>query len=541
MHACLLIPEIVKLIFTSLRVYSTDGYLVNFGDHYFQRVAQRSLAALSQVCRSFKEIALDTLWIKLDNLEPLFACLPRDLWTMTGDRKLLIQRPVTAADWSVFEQYASRVRILGNTHSNLFGGIDAEFVHAMMGFCSQSLVPNLRTLCCKGCPDVLQSCMRYLLGPNLIHLLLVPPTEGFWSNIMPSVLSGLGRHSPQLEVVEFVGPYAMCPRVSELALCGLTRLQKATLVLPSRGDMSWLSRLVGLQQLRITLTGFLPPLISQFRTSYLDELVVHSFSLTSSGNSVAGWVVPCRQLQLVPAFPEPATAIECALRIFDKRLLFDVLERFILDVVVEPADHIDNAFTLQTFTPLMHFSGLKEVDLSAFCMSLLNDDALGSIVKSWPRLECLYLGTKCFWRTPPNITFRGLVALLSTCPSLRNLGLVFDATKVDSLTAEKLGCGVCNTNITSFHVGFSPIEQPLQVAASLSAVLPCLGEINVESLLSRGTDRVAREAKWGEVLEHINHTLISRQESNATGLETRLRRGGLRERARVASNYWLRF
>lgn len=389
----------------------------------------------------------------------------------------------------------------------------------MMGFCSQSLlVPNLRTLYCKGYHHGLHLCMRYLLGPNLVYLLFVPPSEGLGSNNMPSALSDIHRYSPQLEVVEFVGPHAMCPPVgSELALCGLTRLRKVTLVAQTRGDFSWLSRLVGLQELRITFTGILPPLISQFRTSYLDKLVIHSFSLTSSGDSVAGWVVPCRQLQLIPVCAESAVAMECALRKLDKCLLFDVLEHILLDVTFKPVDHIDNAFTLQTFTPLMRFSGLKEVDLSTFCMSLLDDDALGSIVKSWPHLECLQLGNKCFWQLPPKITFRGLVALLSTCSNLRKLGLVFDATKIDSPAAEKLGLGVCNTNITSFHVGCSPIEQPLQVAVALSAVLPCLREFSgVLSLLSRGLDQVARVAKWEEVSEYIKHTLIKKRGGNGT-------------------------
>lgn len=95
MHACLLIPEIVKLIFTNVHVYDTDEYLVNFVDLYSKLATRRyvagrhSLAALSRVCRSFKDIALDALWVKLDSLEPLFACLPRDLWTMTDDRKLV--------------------------------------------------------------------------------------------------------------------------------------------------------------------------------------------------------------------------------------------------------------------------------------------------------------------------------------------------------------------------------------------------------------------------------------------------------------------
>ncbi|KAG0695997.1 hypothetical protein DFH29DRAFT_764323, partial [Suillus ampliporus] len=91
---------------------------------------------------------------------------------------------------------------------------------------------------------------------------------------------------------------------------------------------------------------------------------------------------------------------------------------------------------------------------------------------SWPRLECLRLGTRYCWSTPPKITLRGIVTLLSSCPKLRGLGLVFDATTVDPLTDEKLGGGVCNTNITSFDVGSSPIERPLQVAVALSAILP---------------------------------------------------------------------
>ncbi|KAG1729599.1 hypothetical protein EDD22DRAFT_810588, partial [Suillus occidentalis] len=84
-------------------------------------------------------------------------------------------------------------------------------------------------------------------------------------------------------------------------------------------------------------------------------------------------------------------------------------------------------------------------------------------------LERLYLGCEHFWSTPPKITFRGLVTLLSTCPNLKGLGLVFDATKLIPPTA--IG-DVCNTNIISFHVGFSPIDQTLEVSTVLSAILP---------------------------------------------------------------------
>ncbi|KAG1836008.1 hypothetical protein DFJ58DRAFT_627214, partial [Suillus subalutaceus] len=92
---------------------------------------------------------------------------------------------------------------------------------------------------------------------------------------------------------------------------------------------------------------------------------------------------------------------------------------------------------------------------------------------SWLRLECLDLGTIYSWQTPPTNTFQDIVTLLSSCPNLRKLGLVFDTTMIDPPTTEKPGGGICNANITTFWVGCSL----LPVAAVLSAILPCLRKL----------------------------------------------------------------
>ena len=113
--------------------------------------------------------------------------------------------------------------------------------------------------------------------------------------------------------------------------------------------------------------------------------------------------------------------------------------------------------TLCTWNNHLLCDGLQEFQL--FQPQTGDDDALGSVVMSWPHLECLYLGNRYFWKTRPSITFRGLMALLSSCPILETLGLALDATKGDLPEAEKPGGEVCNTKITSFGVGFSPIEQ----------------------------------------------------------------------------------
>ncbi|KAG0700958.1 hypothetical protein DFH29DRAFT_806899, partial [Suillus ampliporus] len=107
------------------------------------------------------------------------------------------------------------------------------------------------------------------------------------------------------------------------------------------------------------------------------------------------------------------------------------------------------------------------------------------------------------WDIKPMITFRGLVTLISSCPNLRKLGLVFDATTVDLPTAEKPGGGVCNTNITTFDVGCSPIEHPLPVAVALSAILPCVGQFNTE-LVELVEDKEERQTKWDEVSKFIS-------------------------------------
>jgi hypothetical protein len=86
-HTCLLIPEILRHIFSDIYLSGTEGGL----QYYWERgsvqpergVARRSLVALSCVCRSFKDVALDILWAELENLEPLFTSLPRGLWTLT--------------------------------------------------------------------------------------------------------------------------------------------------------------------------------------------------------------------------------------------------------------------------------------------------------------------------------------------------------------------------------------------------------------------------------------------------------------------------
>jgi hypothetical protein len=65
-HVCLLPPEILLNIFTTIR---ED----NPGE------ASRTVASLASTCRTFKEPALDVLWENISGVKPLLSCLPESV------------------------------------------------------------------------------------------------------------------------------------------------------------------------------------------------------------------------------------------------------------------------------------------------------------------------------------------------------------------------------------------------------------------------------------------------------------------------------
>ncbi|OJA18012.1 hypothetical protein AZE42_08959 [Rhizopogon vesiculosus] len=241
---------------------------------------------------------------------------------------------------------------------------------------------------------------------------------------MSSIISGPGRHSPPLKVIAL---HQAPAQVSEIALCGLSHLQRVSFTF--RIDDAF-----------------------QFRTSStLDIPDVHSSTFNLCVELVDQWVVPCKHLYLYTKFAVTAPAVEHALYKLNNRVLCDDLEEYQLFTL----DHVNYYINMHSAYTLMRFFSLKS---------------------SWPYLERLNIGTTYVCTARPKIAFQGLVTVLN----LKTLSLVFDATKLHPLTTEKPGGGVCNTNITTFDVGCSPIDEPLQVAVALSAILPWLTEINAE-------------------------------------------------------------
>ena len=76
-HRALLVSEILCLIFDFIRLFDESPE----SEHKWDRDSgKRTLASLARTCRTLSEPALDALWMRLDNLDPLIKVLPRRMW-----------------------------------------------------------------------------------------------------------------------------------------------------------------------------------------------------------------------------------------------------------------------------------------------------------------------------------------------------------------------------------------------------------------------------------------------------------------------------
>ncbi|KDQ53431.1 hypothetical protein JAAARDRAFT_39463 [Jaapia argillacea MUCL 33604] len=108
-----------------------------------------SLVSLARSSRSFLEPALDVLWYKLLHTEPLLKLLPAlEVSKEETDNELVsyydVSYPPEEQDWTRFDYYARRIRILDFYHE---GEIDCAIYSRLARYTtSPNLIPSLRSL-----------------------------------------------------------------------------------------------------------------------------------------------------------------------------------------------------------------------------------------------------------------------------------------------------------------------------------------------------------------------------------------------------------
>ncbi|KAE9403426.1 hypothetical protein BT96DRAFT_990285 [Gymnopus androsaceus JB14] len=130
--------------------------------------------------------------------------------------------------------------------------------------------------------------------------------------------------------------------------------------------------------------------------------------------------------------------------------------------------------TFDVLRPLLSCSKIRSFEVDVLHPLSLDDADIELFAQSCPCLETLYLGPVPGILASDNLkklSFRSLLHLALHCPQIRNLYLYLDAEHIPE-GFENVSATATFTRLCYFGVGFSPIQDPAQVARVLASFLP---------------------------------------------------------------------
>jgi hypothetical protein len=125
------------------------------------------------------------------------------------------------------------------------------------------------------------------------------------------------------------------------------------------------------------------------------------------------------------------------------------------------------------------------------CPILLDDKDIADMTRSWPNLEVLRLDP---WSPQSRVTHVGLTAVLSNCPGLRILHLIWDAFEVPSSDERYVLDGV--QSLTLSHLGVargSEVGDPRDVVWFIKHIAPKLKKMELWAILGSPSAELWRE------------------------------------------------
>ncbi|KAH0826689.1 hypothetical protein J3R83DRAFT_5080 [Lanmaoa asiatica] len=495
MHGCLNIVEVQRAIFREIHP---------------QYKGLATLARLARTCRAFNSTALDVLWATLDSFVYLIQALPRDLWKIEpADRRMSFQRPMSLRDWEIFFRYSSRIRILfqsvGPEIFTQCSNLGDDVIFALSTPPSYGpLIPYLRTLHWDKPNRKYASLLRLLLTPSLVSLelsycALRSPEVSILTSIgtvCPSLKTlGIISHKPFANILDAKGEKIL----SEALLC-LHSLE--SLICPALDETAivHLSHLPLLVELSLELQldfqlEKVKPYVAPPAFASVQSLTLHSSALST----LTSLLEPMRFKPSSVSFVVASTPTPDALRLFFLALVSacgsEQLSRISLTTSSERQRGIPPQQTRSNST--------------APCDIAIDDDAITTLTKHWPKLTVLLLNAKSGWGITSRVTHHGLITLVSRWAALTDLALAVDFSEIDGphvdIPESRPGNGVTNDKCLVANFVTSAIMYPVTVAAFLSDICPELEAIKSSwnhSILGTDVDLdemdIYRE-RWEEV------------------------------------------
>ncbi|KAJ7105967.1 hypothetical protein C8R44DRAFT_745618 [Mycena epipterygia] len=459
MFRALEIPEILDAIFAET--------------HNGLATRMRPLAALARTCRAFQELALDQLWRSQNTLHNIIRCLPTDLWEENLWQETRINPRQSRFSTHIWELLATLA----------------------LNMPEHVLLPNLRVLRFWGAQaevDFPSRCL--LLNPSLRHLSWPIPITPSNLALLPILvrdcllLTTLDASNPD----SGVHPTPDLLHLQRLVLSTFTRalnhLEDITLEQPgtSTAESTEHPRFQALRnlELRISELAVAASYFSAFFNYSLDRLCISTKSLAMNSTIAALYAAVSSHVA------------HDTLRILEiGNPAHPLLEGLPIPAREDVPQYLVNGHALR---PLFEFSNLTSLTLHAPVGFDIDDATAWLMAPAWPQLTNLYMDTATSVIHPPSLTLRGLSAFARHCPLLKRLGMVFDGRHVPPIddTAE------IRISLDYFHVGASPVYDPLSVATFISAIFG--DDIAISSLVldDEGNNTLDDWDPDAEIFEH---------------------------------------
>jgi hypothetical protein len=148
--------------------------------------------------------------------------------------------------------------------------------------------------------------------------------------------------------------------------------------------------------------------------------------------------------------------------------------------------------------PLLSFSDLTHVEISAPAGFDLDDATIADMVRAWLHVQTLKFHASNF-HVQSNVTLAGLLSLAQYCLQLSHLELSLDASTVSQWEAQKMNTKrVRQSRLTSLYMFNSPIASPLAEVVFLSNVSPKLSHVYTNKFYRCNPSEtiIALEVEW---------------------------------------------
>ncbi|KAF6761341.1 hypothetical protein DFP72DRAFT_959293 [Ephemerocybe angulata] len=476
-----------------------------------------SALAMSLTCRAFFEPGLDSLWHSLDSFEPLLACLPADLWRIEQknirDRNTLtsvhcLKRALVPADVDRYlTRYAPRIRRLKADIYKAKRVPSLELLQALQvvtDFQPGALAPLLRSF--RWIPGDMIKLEFGLEYSNNIQPFMPLFVGASVTNLMFNMKSSLRLHALTLlatakrlpyletlvlgsETVQFADDYLRSSPWNHLkhleiktflpsaipymaSIPQLTRLFITSLEeIPRRypNDSGATGR-----QIPLPIQGFSCLKVLSIKAATCSTIIgffQHLPTLTKLQELIAFALARCSSER------EAQDTIDAIAERLNPNIFWDLQLCDSVGNVPDYAPKEDSEYRPPiTIAPFYIFKRLKFITVGFSHWISITPDDIARMRTAWTKIETMDIVETCPIEPAPLIDHTHLLHLLDGCPSLKTVGLRFDATRV---SGKETG-GPFNLGV--LIVSGSTISSPTSVLKFIRANLPHLKSLDATFL-----------------------------------------------------------